>query len=900
MRDTNDKLAAGCDLVANDPLTTQRLALAIHAGAVGVWEWDTRTDLVTLYHDLFELPNRRANEPIGLALLLEYINAKDRPSVRRALELSRATDEPVNVEFRVNASQRDGRWLILRGQRAQGAGNATISGAMIDASEQRHAELRRALQQEVLVGLAKNPDVTDARIIQALEVITRIAAKTLNVSRCGVWLFNHDHSELRCEMLCESESAGEERMTQGVVLSAAQYPRYFRAAEIARVLNAADAHSDPRTAEYEESYLIPLGIDSMLDAPIRREGRVVGVICNESINGRRTWTPDEQAFAASLGDLVGTILETADRRIFQSALADSMRHTHAQRAAGQDMVWRAKVDPPVSVHAPDAEQVAQVIARSKLVSLSMPNDPTRSVDLQQFIGHGPAEFVDRDLLERELAEWVRARYFLVDREVQTRLLPSGDDNVWMSHSFFGVVERGYLVEIWGMQCQAGAKHDVQRALMRRATHDGLTGLPNRGQFLTSFREQIQAASLSNSCATFLVDLDHFKELNDTLGHAAGDVLLHGVAPRLRPLLGRRPGALIARLGSDEFALLVPGISQLDAQALAAEIVAALHQPFLIRGLEIEMGGSLGWVISPQQGSDPEELLRRADVAMYAAKRDRVGHCQYAMDFDGHTHRRFTLMTQICAAIPRNEMFVEMQPIVSAVGEHLLGFESLVRWQHPSFGRVVPGEFIRLAEMTRSIEALTQFVVNDSLRIAKKLHFAATNLTVSINLSPNLLRGFDFEFLLAAAAANGIAPAQITLEVTETDVLVDSPRALETLRALRAAGFRLAIDDFGTGYSSLHLLRALEVDFIKIDPGFVAHLQSRPRDREIVRATINLARSLGVQVIAEGVEDRGVFEALLEAGCDAVQGYDIARPMGEIALAQWLIARRASEMTQSPD
>ena len=869
-------------------------AFAFEAGAVGVWEWDTRTNFVTLHHDMMALPVARLDEPVPLALILECIALSDRTSVRRALELTRATDEPVNVEFRLASESKDPHWLVFRGRRQLAPREDFIGGVLINVSDQRHTARRRMGQHETLVTLAKNPDTADGNVADAFKEVVRQSASTLGVSRSGVWLFNYDRSELVCEALYELDGAGNEQFSRGTVLTAADYPRYFRAAEVARILPASDAKTDPRTSEYREGYLMPLGIDSMLDAPIRREGRVVGLVCNESVNARRVWTIDEQEFAAAIGDLAGTILINADRRIYKAALHSNLDRINESARGPADIVWRAKIDPPLSIAQSPEEQIEHIVARARISDVRFPQSISPDI-ARRYVGCRPAEVLDEARMRASLRAWISARYFLVETDVPIRTDPEKSELNWISVSYYGVIDNGFLTEIWGTQHRIDERKEAEALLLRRATHDGLTGLPNREHFLGMFRDQIRAAGPTNSCAIFMLDLDHFKEVNDTLGHAAGDVLLHAIAPRVRVLIAQFAGATIARIGGDEFAILVPGLTLSQAEILAPEIVATLAEPFPIRSLDLEIGCSLGWAIAPQQGTDPEELLRRADVAMYEAKRERSGHRQYAQSVDRHSHRRLTLMTQIGAAVTNGELFIEAQPIVELARNRLIGFEALVRWQHPTFGLVSPGEFIRLAELTQAMWPLTQFVLNESLKLSKRLNAAQLGLSMSINISPRLFNGFDVAAFLNRIHAAGIPAHLITLEVTETELVIDSPAALGALKALRSAGVKLAIDDFGTGYSSLSLLRALEFDIIKIDPGFVSGMLRSERDQQIVRATIELAKSLGIRIVAEGVEDRAVFESLITAGCHAVQGYGIARPMRAHLLAQWV----GSWATHSP-
>ncbi len=873
---------------AQSALPQASVALALQAGAAGVWEWDTRNNLMTITHQIPDLPTPAANATIPLAVMLDHIALLDRPSVRRALELSRASDDPINVEFRLAHSPRDARWLVFRGKRLPAPRSDVFTGILADVSDQRHTSDRMLVQQDALVELARHPSIADGRLTQALRLITAKCAAVLGIARVSVWLFNADHSELNCEDLYELMPSGEGKHSSGTVLTAAQYPRYFRAVEEARVLPASDARTDPRTSEYEMGYLLPLGIDSMLDAPIRRGGKLVGILCNESVNARRIWTTDEQNFAASMGDLIGNLLESADRKRYAAALAETNERHHAALANSEDMLWRAEVDPPVSIAAGELDQIALLAAHARVVEIGQSVSETRFTDRNaQLTNYSLGDIVDHELLEVSLGQWIRSGYQIREQEVRVRATPGQKKPVWLSISYFAVIEDGLIKRIWGAQHRIDDRKQAQASLEHRASHDTLTRLPNRVHFLATLREHIRVATVSNGCALYVFDLDHFKEVNDTLGHQAGDELLCAIGPRLRPLLAERPRALVARVGGDEFAVLVPGVSESEAAEIGATLVDALHAPYEIRGMRLELEASLGWVTAPQQGVDPEELFRRADVAMYTAKSARSGLRRYASDLDGHTHRRLTLMMQLGNAISQGQLFIKFQPIVELKDKRLSGFESLVRWQHPTFGEIGPGEFIRLAEMTRSIEALSLWVLDASVALGCEMGMRENGLTVNVNFSPRLLGHVDVGTIINAVRKHNVDLSQVTLEITETAVIADAGAEMERLAALRAAGFKVAIDDFGTGYSSLNLLRNLEADAIKIDPGFVSKMLTRQRDAQIVHAMIGLARSLGIRVVAEGVEDHAVLAALVRLGCDAVQGFNIARPMRKAELVRWV-------------
>jgi diguanylate cyclase (GGDEF)-like protein len=410
---------------------------------------------------------------------------------------------------------------------------------------------------------------------------------------------------------------------------------------------------------------------------------------------------------------------------------------------------------------------------------------------------------------------------------------------------------------------------------RQAVTDELTGLPNRRLFY----ERLTAAvgSGEQALAVAMVDLDRFKELNDTLGHHAGDLLLAQLGPRLREVVG--DAGFVARLGGDEFALLLPGAGLVRASEIGRRVGAALQQPFEIDGLEVVMDASVGAALAPQHGSEAEALLQRADVAMYEAKQARTGFQVYEAARDRHSRERLALMAELRRALERDELVVHYQPKVDLVAGRVAGVEALVRWQHPVHGLRGPGAFLPHAEHTALMRPLTLHVLSTALSDLARWRADGLDLTVAVNLAvQNLLDLRTPAHVGELLAAHGLAPSVLTLEVTESLLLHDPQRAGEVLRDLREMGVSLALDDFGTGYSSLEHLKRLPVDELKIDKSFVMTMDHDPADRAIVASTAALGRALGLRVVAEGVETASAAEVLTAIGCDMAQGFHYSPPV----------------------
>jgi diguanylate cyclase (GGDEF)-like protein/PAS domain S-box-containing protein len=423
----------------------------------------------------------------------------------------------------------------------------------------------------------------------------------------------------------------------------------------------------------------------------------------------------------------------------------------------------------------------------------------------------------------------------------------------------------------------------RKQLEFRALHDGLTDLPNRLVLHQAFADRATTRG-----ALMLLDLDRFKEINDTLGHGIGDRLLREIGPRLYAALDPREG-LLCRLGGDEFTLLIPGIEDGGAaQALAFELLDALRRPFAIDGMQLEIGGSIGITLYPQDGDDSHALLRSADVAMYAAKQSGAGALVYDRQFDRHTPERLAMITEFGQALREQQLLLHFQPRVDLREMRVVGFEALVRWQHPRLGFLMPGDFMPLLEMSDAIHGLTAHVME--LAVAAQLAWqqAGRHLVVSVNLSArNLVDDRCMNSLRDLIARHALPPGSLELEITETTLMHDPEGARLLLEAIASQGVALSIDDYGTGYSSLAYLRRLPIRALKIDRTFVRDMRDDEHDAIIVRSTINLAHNLGLQVVAEGVEDLATLALLREMGCDQAQGYCLARPMPGTDIDHWL-------------
>ncbi|MFL5860873.1 MAG: putative bifunctional diguanylate cyclase/phosphodiesterase [Solirubrobacteraceae bacterium] len=451
----------------------------------------------------------------------------------------------------------------------------------------------------------------------------------------------------------------------------------------------------------------------------------------------------------------------------------------------------------------------------------------------------------------------------------------------------------------GMARAATTVRERLRESERQAVTDALTGLGNRRHLLDRLDAKIAEAQSSGvRLALLLIDLDGFKELNDTLGHYAGDEVLRQIGPRLRALL--REDDLLARLGGDEFAVALEPGDEAGASAAALRLRAALERSFEVGDVAVHVDASVGITLFPDHARDAVGLLQRADVAMYEAKRMRTGHEVYASARDRHSRQRLSLIGELHGAIDAGQLRVVYQPQAELATGIVRGVEALVRWAHPSLGLLAPAQFLPLAEQSGLTRVLTKFVVDRALEEIGELRREGFDVTVAVNLGPADLLDLGLPREISRLLDDReFAPAALELEVSENIVMSDPVRTVDVLARLREIGVAVSLDDFGTGHSSLAHLKQLSVDKLKIDQSFVLSMADDPHDAAIVRSTIDLVHRLNLGVIAEGVETHAAWELLADCACDQAQGHFVARPMSGEMLTAWLHAISGETSVAAP-
>jgi diguanylate cyclase (GGDEF)-like protein len=446
--------------------------------------------------------------------------------------------------------------------------------------------------------------------------------------------------------------------------------------------------------------------------------------------------------------------------------------------------------------------------------------------------------------------------------------------------------------------QAAALRQQAAENEHQALHDPLTGLPNRTLFADRIRQATLAARRKDlEVAVLLMDLDRFKEINDTLGHHCGDLLLKELGERIERSL--RASDTVARLGGDEFGILLPDLHDRHAiDEVVGRFRGAIEEPFTLQGLPLAVEASIGVAVFPEHGEDVDTLLQKADVAMYVAKEANCAYQVYEAANDDYNPARLTLVGELRRAIDERELVVYYQPKANLRNGEVTSVEALIRWQHPTRGLIPPDEFIPLAQHTGLIGPLTNYVLREAMRQCRVWQQQGLQLSIAVNLAMRNILDQNFPAEVAELLEScQVDPSMLELEITESTIMADPFRAMAVLKELSEMGMRLAIDDFGTGYSSLAYLKRLPVNEVKIDKSFVLNMTKDKSDAAIVQSTIDLARNLGLEVVAEGVESEEIWKNLINLGCHSAQGFYLSRPLSATALSRWVKGPHAREVAE---
>lgn len=717
--------------------------------------------------------------------------------------------------------------------------------------------------------LIKDNRVVDSALHEGAALIARHCALVTSVSRASVWMSKGEHGVLHCVSLYDLHSDSYE---SGAVLEEKVFPRYFNALSTERVIDAHDAMVDERTSELTDSYLKPLNVRSLLDATVRHRGNVIGVLCMEMVGEEREWTKEEQVFVASVADFISQRVILDELVLREETYEALFEHTNEGIVVFSDGKF-AEVNPAMcSIFGGSKDE----LVGKNPAEVSPPYQPDGRASADAAMG-----YVGKCLSgEPQNFDWVHQRLdgtlFHADISLNAVSL-AGEETLFA------------LVRDITDRKEAEEKAFVaQEKLAYRATHDPLTGLLVRDQLHVYFDEITKGRSDELLIALMLLDLNRFKEVNDTLGHSTGDNVLVKLANILTEQVEKFNGNLF-RLGGDEFVAL---FECEQGKRSVNEIADGLHQCLKtsidLDDIKIEMGASIGIALYPENGTDSHELLRCADVAMYNAKSNDGITSWYDAQNDMNNKRRLSMIVELGSGISQDQLTLHFQPRIHLVTGEITGCEALVRWQHPKLGLVPPNEFLPLAEMTELIQPLSEWVLNNSVAQIKRLLSGGHRVPVAMNLSArNLTDSLLVDRLKALLKTENIDPQLLEIEITESALINHPQRAVENLKKLDALGVSIAIDDFGTGYSSLSYLKSLPLNTLKIDRSFVKDMLTDPSDSVIVDSTIALAHNFSLTVVAEGVEDQATLDELASRGCEQAQGFFISKPLPAQQFERWL-------------
>lgn len=584
--------------------------------------------------------------------------------------------------------------------------------------------------------------------------------------------------------------------------------------------------------------------------------------------------------------IILVVTDITENVIKEHALQDSEAKYKAFIANSADAIWRYDICPPIDTCSPVTTQVEQILKRAVLAECNDTLARLYNAESQADVVGMPLHRSGSMSSKHDIQAFIDSGYRLVNQEF-TRA-GKVDSPRYMETTAIGIVENGYLTRAWGITRDITAHKQYLDHMEYLANHDSLTRLPNRTLLYSTVEKALAEHGHNRMMALLLVDLDRFKEINDTLGHRAGDTVLQQLGPRLEAELSEVDG-IVARLGGDEFAIFLPRIrNEQQAVVMGHRFLDCLCEPFRIETIDSEIGASIGVSLYPQQAKDLSTLMRYADVAMYHAKKTLKGVSVYDADHDPHSPTRLELIGALRRAIRKDDLLLYFQPKIDMKTNKVHGFEALVRWDHPTIGMVPPAQFVPIAEKSNMIFSMTCWVMEHAIKQCAIWRSKGYDLSMAINLSPrNVTDDRLLPFLKRMLKRYELDGKHIELEITESVILKDPDRAKDAMDKMALLGVCFAIDDYGTGYSSLAYLKRLPVKTLKIDRSFVHGMCDDEQDEIIVNSTINLAHNLGLNVVAEGVETDNVYQQLVSHQCDSVQGFFIARPMSVEVTTQWL-------------
>lgn len=781
-------------------------------------------------------------------------------------------------------------WLRISGEPVFDAGGTFkgYRGVGSDFTEQRRAELEIVRLKDMYAALSQ----TNRAILHIPEAhllfreVCRIAVA--NGHFCLAWIGMVDEETGWIQPISIEGPVSDvyQRMRvsidpnipegRGFAASAVRDNKYY-------IVN--DFMSEPRVQPWKDQ-ASAAGVNSLATFPLRCEDRCVGVL---NLHGDEIGFFTEELvalleeMAANISFALTNMRRGAERETAKRALDASERKFRELAASVPEVFWTAEPEQGRFTYVSPAYE--KIFGRSSTQLLEQPSQWTDAIH--------PADRMRIDA-SRNLA-----RHGNLDQEFRI-VRPDGEVRWLHNRSFPALDDEGNVTLITGVAEDITSRKLDEEKLQHMAHYDSLTQLPNRSLFYDRLQQTIlHSGREGRAAAVVFVDLDHFKRINDTLGHGAGDQLLQQVARRLESAV--RPGDTVGRLGGDEFALILSNLaSSGDAALVAQKMMDALHDAFVIEGREVFATVSAGVTLFPEDSNDADALIKNADVAMYRSKElGRNTYQFYKTEMNARALERMSMENHLRRALERNELLLHYQPKVDIVNGGISGVEALLRWQHPEHGLVSPARFIPILEDNGMIVPVSEWVLEEVCRQLKTWGTEGCAVPVAVNLSGRLLQQKNVsESIRRIVSAGGVTPRLIELEITESMLMHNPEQIGAILRTLRGYGLRISIDDFGTGYSSLAYLKSFPLDTLKIDRSFIRDIVTNPDDAMITRAVISMAHSLRLKVVAEGVETAAQLAMLAAGACDEVQGFYFAKPMPGTECAAYIHDYRASKLERA--
>jgi diguanylate cyclase (GGDEF)-like protein len=915
-----------------------RLRASAGATRVAVWVHETSTEMVVPFRSVAAgiaapLPDARTRTPIALShspFLSRVI--RDRQPVQAHATGRRAADREVR-DLGIRSAH--GQPLILDGDVV---GVLTVEPAAAASPHllrtvapklavtlaeawTRRSEKRRTAQAEVLLGLIESAAKAES-MDQMLGDACRTLAQLGEVERACIFLL--EDGRLVPRMASYADGRRDLATWEQFRNAPVGFPLADTVLRTGKPI-AAHRNSGLLSGWWVDNFHVASG----LAVPLGRAPHLAGVLTLDSAQVR-PFSEDVRRLAAAAGAHLGGVIEQArtsearaasltTARVVRQMLVDGSKATGTSAAAevlARAVQRLAGTDRSAAYLVDDDGRISEVIhvdwddASRHVVQTQLIGQPAGDVALWRLTEerHLPvfvedtatSDLLDPSLVQSlDLASYVSVPLLSGDRLLGVVVTGSVNERrSWSAATREAVrqvtLEGALVVENAALRAVEQLRLEQ---LATEAHHDPLTGLANRRRLIEELESTVYGPG-ARDCAVLMIDLDRFKEINDSFGHSVGDDLLCLVGPRLERAL--QPGDLLARMGGDEFAVLLPDADEARAREVAEALGAALRDAFELDSMPLHVDASIGIALCPDHGRDRSLLLARADTAMYMAKRGRHGFDVWAPDGTAPTRDRLETLEQLRTALDDDELGVHYQPKLDLRSGRVTGVEALVRWNHPERGLLYPDVFLPLAEQAGLMRRLALRVLECSLRDVQEWRATGLDLSVAVNLSVSNLQDValpeQVEMLLDSF---GVPAEALILEITEDVLMADAARSQQVMAGLRRLGVRLSIDDYGTGYSSLSYLRALPVDELKLDRSFVSSLTSDERAAAIVRSTLQLSADLGMDMVVEGVEDAATLAALQAWGCDVAQGYHIARPMPADAFLGWLAARAPREQLALP-